>query len=350
MANTQISALPEYSGNPTGGYSVFNNSGQTTTYKIKTQNLFGNTNTIGSAAKYPFVVGSGNTLNNILNVAIGYGNTMTGGINRDSGLNAAMVIGNANSITDTYTSNYLVVGQNNTNAGWNSLVVGQSNSVPFGLNGIVVGQSNISSVEFSSVFGHSNTATSQGGFTIGSSNINQGYAIAYENQFICGLSNQTIMAKNTAILGGTINQINGVMYDTPARPHYDAIIGGNNNTIGTYITGSTIVGSSYSSISGTSATTINSNIIGGKTNTIKASSYSSILGGSGNTVSSGSTNVQMIGCSGRTSTMSSATFVENLVVFNYSNLDYADDTAAAAGGVVLGQVYHNAGALRIRIV
>jgi hypothetical protein len=39
-----------------------------------------------------------------------------------------------------------------------------------------------------------------------------------------------------------------------------------------------------------------------------------------------------------------------LVVFNYSNLNYADDTAAAAGGVVLGQVYHNAGALRIRIV
>lgn len=30
--------------------------------------------------------------------------------------------------------------------------------------------------------------------------------------------------------------------------------------------------------------------------------------------------------------------------------DYADDTAAAAGGVALGQLYHNAGAVRIRVV
>jgi hypothetical protein len=42
--------------------------------------------------------------------------------------------------------------------------------------------------------------------------------------------------------------------------------------------------------------------------------------------------------------------VENLVVFKYASLDYADDTAAAAGGVVLGQVYHTSGTLKIRIV
>ena len=58
----------------------------------------------------------------------------------------------------------------------------------------------------------------------------------------------------------------------------------------------------------------------------------------------------MLGCNNRTAPISSATMVENLIVFNYSNLNYADDTAAAAGGVVLGQVYHNNGALRIRIV
>ena len=58
----------------------------------------------------------------------------------------------------------------------------------------------------------------------------------------------------------------------------------------------------------------------------------------------------MLGTNGRTAPISDATMVENLVVFNYASLNYADDTAAAAGGVVLGQVYHNAGALRIRIV
>jgi hypothetical protein len=58
----------------------------------------------------------------------------------------------------------------------------------------------------------------------------------------------------------------------------------------------------------------------------------------------------MLGTNTRTATTSGATFVENLVVFNYAALDFANDAAAAAGGVVLGQVYHNAGALRIRIV
>ena len=58
----------------------------------------------------------------------------------------------------------------------------------------------------------------------------------------------------------------------------------------------------------------------------------------------------MLGTSGRTATTDSATFVENLVVFNYAALNFVDDTAAAAGGVVLGQVYHTGGVLKIRIV
>jgi hypothetical protein len=96
-------------------------------------------------------------------------------------------------------------------------------------------------------------------------------------------------------------------------------------------------------------TSTSSTIVGGENNLITSSLNSNILGGQNNTIS-GKTRSVMIGCSGRTATTSGATFVENLVVFNYANLDYADDTAAAAGGVVLGQVYHNAGAMRIRVV
>jgi hypothetical protein len=44
------------------------------------------------------------------------------------------------------------------------------------------------------------------------------------------------------------------------------------------------------------------------------------------------------------------TTTRRLQLLDYSVLDYADDTAAAAGGVPLGGIYHNAGALRIRIV
>ena len=281
MANIKISQLPEYSGNPTGGYSVLNNSGETTTYKVRNYNLFGNLNNIGSNSLYPFLVGSGNTLDNLTNVAIGYGNIMTGGFNRDSGLNANMIVGNNNSITDSYSSNLLIVGQNNNNGGWNSMVVGQSNNVPYNLSGLVVGNSNTVSAEFNFVFGQGNNSSSQGGMLVGQSNTAQGYAISYEAPFIHGFNNSTVMSHAIGILGGRFNAITGVMYDSDARPYYDCIIGGEYNTIGTYITGSTIVGSSYSTITGTSGTTKNSNIFGGSGNTIISSTKSTILGSKG---------------------------------------------------------------------
>ena len=79
MANVKISALPEYSGNPTGGYSVFNNSGETTTYKVRNYNLFGANNTLGG--DFPFFVGSGNTAGGGIGSTgiIGIGNNISGG-------------------------------------------------------------------------------------------------------------------------------------------------------------------------------------------------------------------------------------------------------------------------------
>lgn len=41
--------------------------------------------------------------------------------------------------------------------------------------------------------------------------------------------------------------------------------------------------------------------------------------------------------------------LKRLQMLDYASLNYADDTAAAAGGIPLGGVYHNAGVLRIRI-
>ena len=42
--------------------------------------------------------------------------------------------------------------------------------------------------------------------------------------------------------------------------------------------------------------------------------------------------------------------MDKLQILDYANINYADDTAAAAGGIPLGGVYHNAGDLKIRIV
>ena len=41
--------------------------------------------------------------------------------------------------------------------------------------------------------------------------------------------------------------------------------------------------------------------------------------------------------------------IKKLQMLDYATLDYADDTAAAAGGIPLGGVYHTSGALKIRI-
>lgn len=42
--------------------------------------------------------------------------------------------------------------------------------------------------------------------------------------------------------------------------------------------------------------------------------------------------------------------IKRLQMLDYATLDFADDTAAAAGGIPLGGVYHTSGALKIRIV
>jgi hypothetical protein len=206
--------------------------------------------------------------------------------------------------------------------------------------------------------------------------------VAGPNDFLAGPTNRIeATGGQSTIIGGEDNRI------TSASSGYNSIFGSFQSTInGNFGAGaysarvvtlngffSTIIGSSESSntngrtsiIAGGEAITLSgqwnatlagrflnnsgesSVLLGGESNTL-SSSYSAIVGGKSNTAAS-STYQVMLGTSGRTATTDMATFVENLVIFDYSNLDFADDTAAAAGGVVLGQVYHNAGALRIRI-
>ena len=52
---------------------------------------------------------------------------------------------------------------------------------------------------------------------------------------------------------------------------------------------------------------------------------------------------------GITASTANYTTTRNLQLTNYASLNFADDTAAAAGGVPLGGLYHNSGAARIRI-
>jgi hypothetical protein len=339
MANTKISQLPEYSGNPTGGYSVLNNSGETTTYKVKNYNLFGASNTLN--CEFPFFVGSGNTAGGGMSSTgiIGIGNNISAGSSRGTDNAGSMAIGKNNTNTDPYAGNSLVVGQDNTGNSHNGLIVGRYNQVPYGYCNIVGGYSNYSTCETGIQLAGNSRAVGGAWNSIIGGRYNEviGYAggvgATESNATLGGYYNILTGGIQSSIIGGQYNIMTGEQYGTQDRVYYSTIIGGNNNEIGKFVTGSTIIGSSYSTISGTSATTINSNILGGSNNIIGSKS-----------------NVVMLGCSGRTATISGATFVENLVIFNYANLDYADDTAAAAGGVVLGQIYHTAGAMKIRVV
>ena len=70
--------------------------------------------------------------------------------------------------------------------------------------------------------------------------------------------------------------------------------------------------------------------------------------GSGAKIGNGANGAVALG-SGVTADVADYVTIKQLQILNYSTLNYADDTAAAAGGVPLGGVYHTSGALKVRI-
>lgn len=52
---------------------------------------------------------------------------------------------------------------------------------------------------------------------------------------------------------------------------------------------------------------------------------------------------------GVTAAIADGVTVKNFVIANHANLDFPDDTTAAAGGVPVGGVYHTSGAIKIRL-
>jgi len=110
-------------------------------------------------------------------------------------------------------------------------------------------------------------------------------------------------------------------------------INGSGNIMVGIRAGTNIIGNDNAKIAG-----YNGNITGNNSGTFV---------GSGNTITHDRSVI--LGGSGLSSNYDDEVQVPNLTIANYASLNYADDTAAAAGGILLGQVYHNAGALRIRI-
>jgi|688.fasta_scaffold10679_10 hypothetical protein len=296
MADILISALPTWTGTAADlRWFVMNNSGNTETFKFS-----------GYTSPFRYV---SDTLKNVVSLGTGT-NTITssGGNNLIGGgitntisstqLNGVIIGGNINSLINGGDSNAIIGGFSTTING-SSYCLNQNQ-----------GSTITSSANFAMIGGHQNSASG-----------------CFEGGMFGTYASSIVNGTDSTILGGRSNSINAG----------GACCGGNQ-----------IIGGDTNAINNTPGS--KSTIIGGNANTIRnTSDRSSIIGGQSNTIS-GHTSAIMLGCSGRTSTTSVATFVENLVVFKYASLDYADDTAAAAGGVVLGQVYHTSGTLKIRIV
>jgi hypothetical protein len=246
-----------------------------------------------------------------------------------------MVIGgNANAIQSTNAPSTVIVGGNG-----NTITTRHNNkgfgTAMLGGNGNTIGSSEDTIANFGSVIVGGNASKNNGNFC---------GILAASSSLIRYAGDPNNSITSAVIAGGNENTISNI-------GNFCFIGGGQSNLCQMF--SSAVIGGGSNQITNTATTVASSTrfaaIIAGSGNTLAMSNNSVIVGGQNSTITN-RTNVVMLGTSGRTATTNNATFVEDLVIFDYPSLNYIDDTAAAAGGVVLGQVYHNNGALRIRIV
>lgn len=302
MANVKISALPQYSAtvNP-DIYFVNNNSGETQTTKIKLSQFNGLTKGTG-----PNSIMSSNSLSSFPMSATN---------------ESAIAIGNGAEATSDYS---IAIGYKayNVNRDFNRpeyIAIGkEAQAVQYG---IAIGSLSLSQGQDAICIGTNTKSYDNESLVMVKDARNdrpQGISLGFQS-YNNGRRGITIGAS------ATVNGENGISigYDSQVDGFGSVAIGSLATNTGAYST--TIGGSGHTNAG------VNNTILGGRENTTSTQE-----------------NAVMVGCSGRTATTNMATFVENLVIFNYANLDFPNDSDAAAAGVVLGQVYHNNGALRIR--
>ena len=370
-----ISNLPLYTANTYNGYVIWNDSGETTTYKVKNYSPYNNGSAINSVVsnyydassvlspKSQILGGSGNLIsstdplgkNSIIGgsdntISPGFGNTIIGGISATISGNNAIIAGGQGSITDGF-GNGLFGGVGQVGGNYSAIVGGYSNIIGSTFNDrdvIVGGQNNI-------FYNASNSFI--GG---GSENDVYGATVAvvagYNNTlsagnlvFVAATQDNTITSPGYtyALIGGGYNTVNNqnnsagnAMYSSyfcsDTTINDNSVLGNSNNWFS---------GSRNSNLSGYGkfnhiTNTYNSSITNSVVNdantqwfnkidsssasTITTSSKSQILGGESNTIS-GKTRVVMVGCSGRTASADNTTYTENHASFGQSYQGYFDN-------------------------
>jgi hypothetical protein len=217
-------------------------------------------------------------------------------------------------------TNAIAIGTGAGASGNNSVSIGNSSSTNIGTDSIAIGR-------------HPGLGGSNNTISIGSG--------AYNNTpYGIAIGHETSAQLNGICIGSNTTRATG--------SHSVSLGNAIENNIGTY---SVVIG--YNNRAGI-APTFNGNsygvLIGSGHRAETTGFYNSILGGANNTISGTTSGTTLLGMTNYTPTRNDAAFAVAYVMTNYAALDFANDTAAAAGGVVLGQIYHHNGDMKIRIV
>jgi hypothetical protein len=246
-------------------------------------------------------------------------------------------------------NNSVNIGTNSVSIGTDSVNIGNNPGLNTSSNQITIGSGGYNNNPYGIAIGHS-TSSQQAGICIGSNTTRATglHSVSLGNSIENNLGSYSIMVgyNNSCYSpfnGNPYGVVIGSGHRVDNTGFYNTILGGANTTISgasnTFIgngvgltsvrTGDIIINSSGNTITGTgtykisiggfgntiSASGNNNGIIGGSSNSITTTSSSSaIIGGTSNTITAKDRAV-MLGCSGRTATTSTATFVENIHIY-----------------------------------
>ena len=332
--NKKIFDLPLRTGITSDDRLAIVDSGNTTTYSVKVSDLRDGTGVNSLESLTGDITFSGTNIDITTSGQTIYFSGSTGG---GGGGTSLIVDGTGtesiktNSTGNAVANDYSVVlgGQNNSIAG---------PSTNFGGNGIFCGtNNNIGQRSDRSVIagGDSNIIISSFAWDRNFIAAGNGNDVGGANSFASG-SNNYSASDNGGCFGGSSNDTRGYSVSI--------IVGGENNINTGAGNGKEIFGGANNTCSSSYST-----LLGGNTNTISGTSNRSVVIGGQNNSITGYTDSVVIGGNGQTALQNNEVVMPNVRITNYASLNYADDTAAAAAGILLGQVYHNNGDLRIRI-
>jgi len=329
MANKTIVQLPEQTGVTDNDVLAIVDSGETTTSKIKVSTLLS-----GISGGGDLVGTTGDTLTN----ANGLGpadNTISG------------------------TTDFV-------NFGWNNYV--SDSSVNFGYDnrqqtgigtgGVSFGRGNINGRNNFVYLGIDNDGVCCGGdgVNVGINNKNsRGTHIGKNNQLTTATNNGSGVAvgvSNTPTtnfynLFGSLNVGKGFVYGSSNNTNDNNIVLGRTNTlsVGNGSLGYNMTLGYNNVISAGYGQTIMSN----DSDITSTGNYNNIIGGFQSAITGTTSGTTIVGLNNFTATKDDMVYLPALTLVDYASYNFADDSAAATGGVELGGIYHNAGALRVRI-